>query len=65
LPTEKDSKLFIIKEITTSSGVTAVQNIQLMSFYNFYDTTETPLLDGSEQYILDGNNQEIIGTERE
>ena len=65
LPTEKESKLFIIKEITTSSGVTAVQNIQLMSFYNFYDTTETPLLDGSEQYILDGNNQEIIGAERE
>jgi hypothetical protein len=37
LPTEHTPKRFLTKEITISSGVTGVQNITLMSFYNFYE----------------------------
>ena len=36
LPTEKETKPFLIKEINISSGVNAVQTIQLMSFYDYY-----------------------------
>ena len=37
LPTETTPKRFLTKEITISSGVTAIQDITLMSFYNFYE----------------------------
>lgn len=60
LPTEKEPKLFIVKEITTSGGVTGVQNITLMSFYDFYDGVAAPLLDGDGEYILDGDYNVIM-----
>ena len=60
LPTETEPKLFIIKEISISSGVTASQTVTLMSFYDFYNTVETPMLDGSNGYILDNNNDAIM-----
>ena len=60
LPTETEPKLFIIKEISISSGVTASQTVTLMSFYDFYNTIETPMLDGSNGYILDNNNDAIM-----
>lgn len=60
LPTETKPKLFIIKEISISSGVTASQTVTLMSFYDFYNTIETPMLDGSNGYILDNNNDAIM-----
>ena len=60
LPTERVSKLFTIKEITISSGVTGVQTINLMSFYSFYNNIESPLLDGDGEYILDNDNDAII-----
>ena len=63
LPTEKEPKLFVIKEITISSGVTGVQTINLMSFYNFYNNVESPLEDNGGEYILDNNNDAIIGIE--
>ena len=36
LPTENQTKRFITKEITISSGVTATQTIEMMSYYDFY-----------------------------
>jgi hypothetical protein len=36
LPTENETKKFITKEITMSSGVTSVQTITLISYYDFY-----------------------------
>ncbi len=60
LPTEDKSKLFIIKDISISSGVNAVQTINLMSFYDFYNTVTSPLLDNTSHYILDNNNDAII-----
>ena len=36
LPTENQTKRFITKEITISSGVTATHTIELMSYYDFY-----------------------------
>ena len=65
LPTEKEPKLFIVKEITISSGVTGVQSIQLMSFYNYYDTTQVPLIDSNDEYVLDYNYDVITTIERE
>ena len=38
LPTENTVKRFITKEITISSGVTATMSIQLMSYYDFYES---------------------------
>ena len=38
LPTEQTAKRFITKEITISSGVTATASIQLMSYYDFYES---------------------------
>lgn len=61
LPTEKKSKPFIIKEISTSSGVTASQTITLMSYYDFYEgTTSDLLLDGDGFNILDDDLHSII-----
>ena len=60
LPTEQESKLFIVKEISISSGVTSVQNINLMSFYDYYDTVNSPLLDSDNLYVLDSNDDTII-----
>lgn len=37
LPTEKTVKRFITKDITISGGVTATSNIELMSYYDFYE----------------------------
>jgi hypothetical protein len=37
LPTEDESKLYMIKEISTTGGVTGTQSITLMSFYDYYD----------------------------
>lgn len=39
LPTEDESKLYMIKEISTTGGVTGTQSITLMSFYDYYDET--------------------------
>lgn len=64
LPTEKVAKPFIIKEISISSGVTATQTITLMSFYNFYENIDSPLLDNNGEYIIDNNDDIIITTER-
>lgn len=63
LPTEDKSQLYMIKEISTSSGVTATQTITLMSFYSFYneDTdTDSLLIDGNDEFILDGDDEFII-----
>lgn len=60
LPTETEPKLFIIKEISISSGVNGVQTINLMSFYDYYDGHESFLLDSDNIYILDSNNDKII-----
>jgi hypothetical protein len=65
LPTETEPKLFIVKEISISGGVTGVQTIQLMSFYNFYDTSEAPLIDNNDEYVLDNNSDAIITTVKE
>ena len=63
LPTERVSKLFTIKEITISSGVTGVQTINMMSFYDYYNDTDIYLMDGNNDFILDGDN-DLIVTER-
>ena len=63
LPTERVSKLFTIKEITISSGVTGVQTINMMSFYDYYNDTDIFLTDGNNDFILDGDN-DLIVTER-
>ena len=63
LPTERVSKLFTIKEITISSGVTGVQTINMMSFYDYYNDTDIFLMDGNNNFILDGDN-DLIVTER-
>jgi hypothetical protein len=65
LPTETEAKLFIVKEISISGGVTGTQTIQLMSFYNFYDSTEVPLVDGNDEYVLDNNYDIVLTTEKE
>jgi hypothetical protein len=65
LPTETEPKLFIVKEISISGGVTGVQTVQLMSFYNFYDTSESPLIDSNDEYVLDENYDAIITTVKE
>ena len=65
LPTETEAKLFIVKEISISGGVTGTQTIQLMSFYNFYDSTEVPLIDGNDEYVLDNNYDIVLTTEKE
>ena len=65
LPTETEPKLFIVKEISISGGVTGVQTIQLMSFYNFYDTSESPLIDNNDEYVLDNDYDAIITTVKE
>ena len=60
LPTEKQKKRFITKEITISNGVTATQTVTLMSFYNFYETEESPLQDENGRCIVDSDNDMII-----
>lgn len=40
LPNETEAKPYIIKEISTSSGVTAQQQITLMTFYDYYNNEE-------------------------
>lgn len=66
LPTETEPKLFIIKDISISGGITGVQTINLMSFYDFYEYTHTEslLLDDNNEFITDNNDDAII-TERD
>jgi hypothetical protein len=66
LPTETEPKLFIIKDISISGGVTGTQTINLMSFYDFYTYyyTEHLLLDSDNNAILDSNNNAITTIER-
>jgi hypothetical protein len=66
LPTETEPKLFIIKDISISGGVTGTQTINLMSFYDFYTYyyTEHLLLDSNNNAILDSNNNVITTIER-
>ena len=63
LPTEEQKKYFITKEITISSGVMGVQTINLMSFYDFYNNLTSPLRDGNNRYIYDGNHDKIVTLE--
>lgn len=63
LPTENEVKRFIIKEISISSGVTATQTINLMSFYEYYNESESLLEDSNGRYILDNQNDAIITVE--
>lgn len=63
LPTENEVKRFIIKEISISSGVTATQTINLMSFYEYYNESESLLEDSNGRYILDNHNDAIITVE--
>ena len=36
-----------------------------MSFYNFYDTSESPLIDSNDEYVLDNDYDAIITTVKE
>jgi hypothetical protein len=63
LPTEDKPQRYMIKEISTSSGITATQTITLMSFYSFYneDTeTDSILIDGNDEFIVDNDDEFIV-----
>jgi hypothetical protein len=63
LPTEDKPQRYMIKEISTSRGITATQTITLMSFYSFYneDTeTDSILIDGNDEFIVDNDDEFIV-----
>lgn len=66
LPTESEPKLFIVKEISISNGVTATQTINLMSFYNFGQVnpfnSSTISLYHSNYITLDSSHVDSSGT---